>query len=400
MSKKFQITDAEEGQVPFLRGILVRSLVNSGLAFDDAFAVADAVRERFQDEELVPRDVLRAATAALVRDRFGKAARDRYQAPRSSFSTNIMVIGATGQAMPFSEGHLVHSLQACAIEPIAARKGAHVVHQVVLQRGRDTIDSAELRLLVVECLYKHVSDEAGHRYLAWRRFKASGTPLILLIGGITGVGKSTLATELAYRLNIVRTQSTDIMREIIRSMLPPHLYPTLAYSSFEAWRGLPTVEGTPPTPDGGRVLDGFLNQFAAIKVAEEATLRRALVERQNLILEGIHVLPGRLRLGRASKQALVVPMTLAKVGRKKLRRQLEFRAEREPGRAAERYLALFDEICAIQTFLLDEADRENTLILANDDIDETVAEAMEMITALVKERFPEPEPEPEVAGSE
>ena len=386
MSRKFLVTEPDEGSVPFLRGILVRSLVHSGLPFEDAYTVADAVRERFQDEDKVPREVLRAVTAAMLREQFGDIARDHYQAPPLSGISPVRVISGSRE-MPFSEAQLVHSLQACSIDAEAARSGARAVHKVMRERDRHTIHSSTLRAVVARCLGQHVSDEAVRRYLCWRQFKRSGTPLLILIGGITGAGKSTLATELAYRLRIVRTQSTDIMREIIRTMLPKHLYPSLQFSSFEAWRGLPTIEGTPPNSDDDRVLDGFLNQFAAIKVALEATLRRSVVERQDLILEGVHVLPSRLRLRRIGKQSLLVPMVLAKVGGKKLRRQFEFRAERQPGRGAARYLDSFDEICELQSFLLADADRENITILNNDEMEETVIEAMELITQQVMERF-------------
>lgn len=392
MSKKFLVTDPDEGGVPFLRGILVRSLVDSGLPFDDAYAVADAVRDRFQNENEVPRDVLRAATAALLRKTYGERARDRYQAPRLAYVSPVTVY-SEAREVPFSEAQLLHSLQACSIDEEAARHGVHAVHQTLLKRGRRRVHSAALRGVVAQCLFRHVSDEAAKRYLSWRRFKHSRMPLLLLIGGITGAGKSTLATELAYRLGVVRTQSTDIMREIIRTMLPEHLYPTLAFSSFEAWRGLPSIAGTKPDSGGGRVVDGFLNQFAAVRVALEATLRRAVTERRDLIVEGVHVLPARLPLKRMGKQALVVPMVLARVGRKTLRCQLEYRARREPGRSAERYLASLDEIVELQSFLLAEADRVDVAILDEEEIEETVAEALELITQHVMERF-----KPEMAG--
>ena len=97
-------------------------------------------------------------------------------------------------------------------------------------------------------------------FLSRCRFNDSGEPLIILLGGATGTGKSTLATRLAYLLDIVRTQSTDMMREIIRCYLVPHVAPTLGYSSFDAWRGLPQVEGSAASAQDP-VIAGFLAQF-------------------------------------------------------------------------------------------------------------------------------------------
>ena len=47
----------------------------------------------------------------------------------------------------------------------------------------------------------------------------SGLPVIVLIGGTTGTGKSTVASEVAYRLGITRVTSTDFIRETMRAFL-------------------------------------------------------------------------------------------------------------------------------------------------------------------------------------
>ena len=42
-------------------------------------------------------------------------------------------------------------------------------------------------------------------------------PIILLVGGATGTGKSTIATEAAHRLGITRVTSTDFIRQTMRA---------------------------------------------------------------------------------------------------------------------------------------------------------------------------------------
>jgi 2-phosphoglycerate kinase len=44
MAKLIVIKEPEGDRSPFLRGILVQSLVNAGLAFDDAYELAQVVR--------------------------------------------------------------------------------------------------------------------------------------------------------------------------------------------------------------------------------------------------------------------------------------------------------------------------------------------------------------------
>ena len=57
-----------------------------------------------------------------------------------------------------------------------------------------------------------------------------------MIGGGTGSGKSSVATEVAYRLGITRVTSTDLIRHTMRAFFSEEFMPTIHYSSFEAGR--------------------------------------------------------------------------------------------------------------------------------------------------------------------
>ena len=59
-------------------------------------------------------------------------------------------------------------------------------------------------------------------------------PIVLLVGGATGTGKSTVATEAAHRLGITRVTSTDFIRQTIRAYFPRSEMPSVHASSFEA----------------------------------------------------------------------------------------------------------------------------------------------------------------------
>ena len=90
-----------------------------------------------------------------------------------------------------------------------------------------------------------------------------------------GTGKSTIATEVAHLLDIVRIQSTDMLREVMRMMLPQRLLPVLHSSSFDAWKELPGV-----AEEGGAVgtslASGYMTQTELIAVAADAVIQRAL----------------------------------------------------------------------------------------------------------------------------
>ena len=113
-------------------------------------------------------------------------------------------------------------------------------------------------------------------------------PVVILIGGATGVGKSTIATQLAARLGIVRVVATDAIREVMRAMLSPELMPTLHVSSFQADRRC----GSPPTRTADALVLGFREQTAAVSVGINALIERAAAEGTSIVIEGAHVVPG------------------------------------------------------------------------------------------------------------
>ena len=274
-------------------------------------------------------------------------------------------------------------------------RGARMVHAALRKTGHREIDHKALRRVIYRCLSEHCSQDIADRYLSWRRFENSGTPLVILIGGTTGCGKSTVSAELAYRLDIARHQSTDMMREIIRSYLSPQMIPTLGYSSFEAWRGLPGSEGMVKPPIENPVVAGFLSQFTAMKLALEATIERSINERHHLILEGVHVVPTEMDLDKFEKQAVIIPIKLASMKKKLLQKQLQRRGREEGRGKSEHQIEYLDDIWELQSWLLDEADRDGIAIIENWYIEDTVRAALDLIIGALMKRFP-PHPDDEV----
>jgi 2-phosphoglycerate kinase len=395
MAKLIVIKEPEGDRSPFLRGILVQSLVNTGLVFDEAYALAQAVRDKLQQRDEITGTELKATVAELLEDRYGSQKRKLYEAEPSSDPG--IIVHTPARSMPFSTGILAHSLETCAIPPEMALQGARKVLANLRKTGHREIDHKALRRVIYRCLDEHCSQEAAKRYLSWRRFENSGIPLIILIGGVTGSGKSTISSELAYRLDISRHQSTDMMREIIRSYLSSQMVPALKYSSFEAWRGLPgSDDGAVPAVDN-RVVTGFLSQVATMKLALEATINRAIEERQHLILEGVHVVPTELNLEAQAGEAVIIPVKLATMKKDLLYKQLTRRVRDAKGRQASRYLESLDDIWELQSWLLDEADKVQIPIIENWQIEDTVRAALEIVIGELMKKF-SPQPDDSVWG--
>jgi 2-phosphoglycerate kinase len=289
--------------------------------------------------------------------------------------------------MTFSTNILSQSLEACAINPKQALVSAGQVQAAISSTGIKEIDYKSLRKLIYQCLRDHYSDDAANRYLAWRQFYDSGRPMIILIGGTTSTGKSIVAAELAYRLDIARTQSTDMMREIIRSYLAPHVAPTLQYSSYEAWRGLSTTN----SGDTNRIVTGFLSQLATMKPAIQTTIASAIREKEHLILEGVHVLPTEIDIEQAENKAVVLPFMLAVLDKGVLRKRLTKRLRDASDQLGVERQESIDAIWKQQSWLLDVADVESIPILPNTEIEDTICDILELVSAEIVRRFP-PDP--------
>ena len=374
---KILVEDQEENtRVPFLRGILIRSLQDSGLTFNAAYELATEFRNDLGDNSLITTIELRQKVLELLKDQAGQDVITRYEQTERPFA--IQVEQRDGQVTPFSRLEYQHGLENIGLTDEEAMNVVATVYQHLIDRRMDMISSKRLGKLTYR--YLRQSPELGpavaHRWLVWRDFLNSGRPLIFLLGGTAGCGKSTIATMLANRLDIVRSQSTDMLREVMRIMMPEQLMPILHTSSFTAWTALPgNPEAINEVPET-LLVNGYRSQADLLAVAIEAVVQRALRERVSLIMEGVHIHPAMVENLKINDDAIVMPLMLGILKRKQLQRRIRGRGTDVPQRRANRYLKHFDEIWRLQSYLLSEADRADIPIVVNSDRDKVFREIM------------------------
>jgi len=385
---KILVEDREENtRVPFLRGILIHSLQESGLSFDTAYELATEVRNGLVDTSPISTDDLHQRVLDLLKARARQDIITRYEKLKKSFA--IQVEQRDGQVTPFYRLEYQNRLETIGLTSEEAIDVVATVYNHLVDRRIETITSRRLGELTYR--YLRQSSELGpavaHRWLVWRDFINSGRPLIFLISGTAGSGKSTIATMLASRLEIVRTQSTDMLREVMRTMMPEQLMPVLHTSSFTAWRALPgQPEAINDEVSETLLVNGYRSQADLLAVAIEAVIQRALRERVSLILEGVHIHPAFVEKLVNKDDAIVMPIMLGVLKRKHLQRRIRGRGTDVPQRRANRYLKHFDEIWRLQSYLLSEADHANIPIVVNNDRDKVFREIMRItIETLAKD---------------
>lgn len=383
---KTLITDSTEGtSTPFLRGILTRSLTDAGLSFQKAYQLSSEIRQQISGRSNLSTQELRQLVLQELR-------RQRESEAIIAYESNapvplIMVRNQAGELRPFSRNEHRHSLSSTGLP---ADKGA-VITQSLYRRLVDAqqaeVESCDIGRLTYEELKRQFGEEAARHYLVWIHGKRTNRPLILLIGGATGCGKSTIATEVAHRLGIIRTQSTDMLREVMRMLIPERLMPALHTSSFNAWRKMPAMKEVREASEE-QMITGYLHQSELLSLPCEAVVQRALREQVSLIVEGIHINPALVNRFRDIHNAVIVPIMLAVLKQDRLRHYLKDRGMSAPQRNAEsKYLSNFDYIWSLQSYLLSEADTSAMPIIENDDKERTADRVMRAIIEVLQRDF-------------
>lgn len=382
------IIDAEmSNRVPYLRGVLARSLNEFGIPFDAAYALATEIRQELADLDEITSIRLREMVVEKLRGRVDQKIIERYQS-HDVVPPVIYVEGLDGQLTPYSESNF-DRLEVIGLSRYETRVVANKMHNLLSQLGQEKIHVNHLGFLTYRLLHEDsmFGPKLAQRYLTWVNFSRSGQPLILLIGGTTGSGKSTLTATLANRLDIVRTQSTDMLREVMRMMIPQRLLPVLHESSFTAWQKLPAEYHGGLEDRENMLIVGYRTQAELLSVPCEAVIQRALKEQISLLLEGVHVTPSLLQKIPDGNPVVVVHVMLAVLKQKELKKRIKGRNLEAPPRAAGGHTYGFDDIWHLQEYLLDEADQADIPIVENRDREQAMREIMKIVMNRLAEGF-------------
>jgi 2-phosphoglycerate kinase len=278
--------------------------------------------------------------------------------------------------LPYSKGLTASSLMVTGLGPIKSYHVANKVEEELIALGKDAVSEEHLTDLTLEVLRREAGDAYAQAFVKWQSVSQLDMPLIILLGGATGVGKSTIATQLATRLGITRVISTDAVREVLRSALTSEMFPTLYSSSFEADKAV-----RQPIPHSGdRLIIGFREQAQAVAVGAKALIDRAIAEGTDLILEGAHLVPGFLE-GASSEDALIVPLLVVVESEELHKNHFYWRTRDVRQRPGNRYLNNFKKIRRIQKYMESSALIRSVPRISHIDLDATLSEIIDHVIA-------------------
>ncbi|MBI4728962.1 MAG: 2-phosphoglycerate kinase [Acidobacteria bacterium] len=285
-----------------------------------------------------------------------------------------IIISDREHALPFSKGLTANAIMAAGLSPARAYVVAQAVEDRLRESGRDSVTTEDLRRVTVDTIRAEAGGRYAEAYVKWQTVGGLEIPLIILIGGGTGVGKSTIATQLAARLGIVRIISSDAIREVMKGVFTPAIMPTLYRSSFNADE---VVRARLPKSEDAVVV-GFRDQVSAVSVGIRALIERAVTEGTDAIIEGAHVVPGFVT-PEVGDRAIVVQLVLTVDDEDLHRSHFFVRAHETRSRPVERYLQHFANIRRIQKYVKSLALKHGIPVVPNYNLDATLASVIDLV---------------------
>ncbi|MHB0867624.1 MAG: hypothetical protein ACYC6B_05995 [Thermoleophilia bacterium] len=302
---------------------------------------------------------------------------------------DLQIIGRE-YGLSYSKGLMAQSIMATGLPPERAYHVAREIEKHLVDTGEQGITLERLQKIAQQVLGEEEGQSFTERYRRWRLLGELEKPIIILIGGTTGVGKSTLATQVAHRLGVTRLTSTDSIRQAMRAFFAPELMPAIHYSSFEAGEVIKASQGT------DKVITGYLDQVEKVSVGVNAIIERAIKEGTRMVIEGAHVVPGYLQDDLWQK-AIVIQLVLAVTDEDRHKSHFYVRDQETGGvRSLKKYVENLDKIRRVQAYLVQSAREANVPVIDNHSIDDAIKIVMGLVLDTVS-KYQESGIEPEVS---
>jgi 2-phosphoglycerate kinase len=281
--------------------------------------------------------------------------------------------------LPYSKGLMAKSLMGTGLSPERSYELAQLIEGELVREHEAAAASQEhVFAVAADVLAEHEGDDAVRRLRRFQALQDVDLPLIVLVGGATGTGKSTITTEVAHRLGITRVTSTDFVRQTMRAVFSEAFMPSIHFSSFEAGEALKPSE----RDEDDALVHGFLEQTRNVLVGVRAVVERALTESYSMALEGVHIVPGLVPA--TVEGAIVSQCVIAIEDEEEHARHFYVRdADSDGLRPVSKYLDSLPEIRRLQEFVVERAHEAGVPVIENTDRER----AFDAVISLVLDSF-------------
>lgn len=199
-------------------------------------------------------------------------------------------------------------------------------------------------------------------------------PYVILIGSASGIGKSTIAAELAKTLNIKHLIESDFIRAVVRGIIGKEFAPALHSSSYDAYKNLRNKNRYNSYDE--LVSAGFDEHASYVIPALEKIIQRAITDYDDIIIEGVHLVPGLINIDQFKDYANIYFFILSS--------DEEAHKERFVKRAIQihrggKQLDFFKENRIIHNHLLAQAQVNDVNVINSESIEKTLDKILSII---------------------
>ena len=197
---------------------------------------------------------------------------------------------------------------------------------------------------------------------------------VILIGSASGIGKSTIAAELAKQLNIKHLIESDFIRAVVRGIIGKEYAPALHSSSYDAYKNLRNKARFENYED--LVSAGFDEHASYVIPALEKIIQRAITDYDDIVIEGVHLVPGLIDIEQFKEFANIYFFVLSS--------DEDSHKERFVKRAVQihrggKQLDYFKENRIIHDHLLEQAEKNDVVVINT----ETIEKSMDSILSVI-----------------
>ena len=250
-------------------------------------------------------------------------------------------------------------------------------HAGDLEQSGFSVRRDEVFARISDVLLADGEPDVERRVRIRRWVRTSGQPLVVALGGASGVGKSTVSQEAADRLGISVVISTDQVRAVIRSVLSPDLLPALSQSSFSAAKMMRS------NLSGNRMLFAYEEQARIVQHGTAALARRSVKEGQQVMINGVHIVPGL----QPSEPDFPMFTYVLTVGSAQEHRGRFIRRFLEGDRKPTEYLERMDAIRELDAYIVEQCQRHGVQVIVASDFEGTVLSVMDAVGRDLEARF-------------
>ena len=199
-------------------------------------------------------------------------------------------------------------------------------------------------------------------------------PYVILIGSASGIGKSTIAAELAKSLNIKHLIESDFIRAVVRGIIGKEYAPALHSSSYDAYKHLRNKNRYESYDE--LVSAGFDEHAASVIPGLEKIIQRAITDYDDIIIEGVHLVPGLINIEQFKEYANIYFFVLSS--------DEESHKDRFVKRAVQihrggKQLDFFRENRIIHDHLVEQAQTYGANVIPAEEIDKTLDKILAII---------------------